>query len=81
MIDNVAKKAIETVKKFNEDNRFRDCGRINNAIDVVLALVDKQEQENKLLKLKLKQLKFTRDLLSEHWDEIFEDNEDENEDI
>lgn len=81
MLTEIDKNAIEVVKKFNKENRFRDCGVVNNSIDLLLALVNKQEKENKVLKLKLKQLKRTRDLLSENWDLIFNDNEDEENDI
>ena len=51
------KKAIEIVKQFNNENRYRDCGRINNAIDTVIRLAEKLEQEkekNKALKEGLK---------------------------
>lgn len=81
MLTEIDKNAIKVVKKFNKENRFRDTGIINNSIDLLLALVDKQEKENKDLKLKLKQLRQTRDLLSENWDLIFNDNEDEDTDI
>ena len=81
MLSKIDKNAIEVVKKFNEENRFRDTGIINNSIDLLLALVNKQDKENQVLKLKLKQLKRTRDLLSENWDLIFNDNEDEDIDI
>lgn len=81
MLTEIDKNAIKVVKKFNKENRFRDTGIINNSIDLLLALVNKQENENKVLKLKLKQLRQTRDLLSENWDLIFNDNEDEDTDI
>lgn len=81
MLSKIDKNAIEVVKKFNKENRFRDTGIINNSIDLLLALVNKQYKENQVLKLKLKQLKRTRDLLSENWDLIFNDNEDEDIDI
>ena len=80
MLSQIDKNAIEVVKKFNKENRFRDTGIINNSIDLLLALVNKQENENKVLRLKLKQLKRTRDLLSENWDLIFNNDEDEDED-
>lgn len=35
------KEAIEMVRKFNEENRFRDCGRLNNAIDIVIELAER----------------------------------------
>lgn len=81
MLSKIDKNAIEVVKKFNKENKFRDTGIINNSIDLLLALVNKQYKENQVLKLKLKQLKRTRDLLSENWDLIFNDNEDEDIDI
>lgn len=81
MLSKIDKNAIEVVKKFNKENRFRDTGIINNSIDLLLALVNKQDKENQVLKLKLKQLKRTRDLLSENWDLIFNDNEDEDTDL
>lgn len=81
MLTEIDKNAIEVVKKFNKENRFRDTGIINNSIDLLLTLVNKQEKENEVLRLKLKQLKQTRDLLSENWDLIFNDNEDEDTDI
>lgn len=64
MLSEIDKNAIEVVKKFNKENRFRDTGKINNSIDLLLALVNKQEKENKVLKLKLKKLRQARDLLS-----------------
>lgn len=33
-------KAIEIVKKFNKENRYRDCGRINNAIDTLIYIAE-----------------------------------------
>lgn len=33
-------KAIEIVKKFNKENRYRDCGRINNAIDMLIYVAE-----------------------------------------
>ena len=81
MLSEIDKNAIEVVKKFNKENRFRDTGIINNSIDLLLALVNKQEKENEVLRLKLRQLKRTRDLLSGNWDLIFNDNEDEDTDI
>lgn len=48
---------IKIVKEFNKNNRFRDCGRLNNAIDHVLAereinkeKIDKLEKINRILK-------------------------------
>ena len=43
------KKAIEIVKEFNKNNRFRDCGQVNNAINTLLSLVE--EQQHKIEKL------------------------------
>ena len=80
-MNDIVKKAMKEVANFNKKNRFRDCGHINNAIDVVLAYIEKQEAENNSLKVKLKQLKRTRDLLSENWNLIFNDNEEEDSDI
>lgn len=37
--------AIEIVKKFNKENRYRDGGKINNAIDIV---VEMAEETNKI---------------------------------
>lgn len=34
------KKAIEIVKKFNMQNRYRDGGKINNAIDTVIEMAE-----------------------------------------
>lgn len=81
MLSKIDKNAIKVVKKFNKENRFRDTGIINNSIDLLLALVNKQDKENDVLRLKLKHLKRTRDLLSENWDLIFNDTEGEDEDI
>lgn len=36
------KEAIEIVKQFNKENRYRDCGRTNNAIDKVIEMAEKQ---------------------------------------
>ena len=41
---------IKIVKEFNEKNRFRDCGIINNAIDHVLA--EMKEDKKKIADLK-----------------------------
>lgn len=35
------KEAIETVRKFNEENKFRDMGKLNNAIDMVIELAER----------------------------------------
>ena len=37
-------RAIEEVKKFNQENRFRDCGTLNNSIDIVLNLLSKKDK-------------------------------------
>lgn len=34
------KEAIKIVKEFNKENRFRDCGRLNNAIDTVIRIAE-----------------------------------------
>ena len=54
---NVAiKESIEIVKKFNKENRYRDCGRINNAIDTLIYAAEnsipKQKVKDKLEELK-----------------------------
>lgn len=43
------KKAIEIVKEFNKENKFRDCGRLNNAIDIVIRMA---EGKNKIEMIK-----------------------------
>lgn len=54
---NVAiKESIEIVKKFNKENRYRDCGRINNAIDTLIYAA-----ENSILKQKIKDKLETRE--------------------
>lgn len=40
------KEAIEIVKKFNENNRFRDGGKVNNSIDVVLQALEELQKES-----------------------------------
>ena len=40
---------INIVKEFNEKNRFRDCGRLNNAIDHILE--EREEDKKKINKL------------------------------
>lgn len=49
-------KAIEIVKKFNKENRYRDCGRINNAIDTLIYIAEnsipKQVVKDKIEELK-----------------------------
>ncbi len=41
---------IKIVKEFNEKNRFRDCGIINNAIDHVLAEIEEDKKTIRNLK-------------------------------
>lgn len=38
---------IKIVKEFNQRNRFRDCGRLNNAIDHIL---EEREEDKKKIK-------------------------------
>ena len=40
---------IKIVKEFNQRNRFRDCGRLNNAIDHILA--EREEDKKKIEEL------------------------------
>ena len=47
---NNIEKDIKIVKEFNEKNRFRDCGRLNNAIDHILA--EREEDKKAIDKLK-----------------------------
>lgn len=42
---------INIVKEFNEKNRFRDCGRLNNAIDHILE--EREEDKKKIDKLQV----------------------------
>lgn len=35
------KEAIEIVRKFNEENKFKDMGKLNNAIDIVIELAER----------------------------------------
>lgn len=42
---------IKIVKEFNEKNRFRDCGRLNNAINHVLA--EREEDKKKIAELEV----------------------------
>lgn len=44
------KEAIKIVKEFNKENRFRDCGKLNNAIDIVIRMA---EGKNKIEKIEL----------------------------
>lgn len=42
--------AQEIVKNFNEKNRFRDCGKLNSAIDTVLKALDNSISKDKVRK-------------------------------
>lgn len=46
------KEDIKIVKEFNEKNRFRDCGRLNNAIDHILE--EREEDKKKIEELEEK---------------------------
>lgn len=35
---------IKIVKEFNEKNRFRDCGRLNNATDNILEEIEENKK-------------------------------------
>jgi hypothetical protein len=37
-------KAIAEVSKFNQNNRFRDCGTLNNSIDIILKSLAKKDR-------------------------------------
>lgn len=50
------KEDIKIVKEFNEKNRFRDCGRLNNAIDHILE--EREEDKKKIKELEEHQQKF-----------------------
>lgn len=41
---------IKIVEKFNKENRFRDCGKINNAIEHILSDYKRVLKENEILK-------------------------------
>lgn len=47
--------AIEKVKKFNQEHRFRDCGELNTSIDTVLRLAEsyKNDKNNAFIMKKL----------------------------
>ena len=47
---------IKIVKEFNQRNRFRDCGRLNNAIDHILE--EREEDKKKIKELEEHQQKF-----------------------
>lgn len=64
---NVAiKESIEIVKKFNKENRYRDCGRVNNAIDALIFVAENSIPVQKV-KDKIEEIK-----------EDYEDSKDEN---
>ena len=44
---------IKIVKEFNQKNRFRDCGRVNNAIDHILIEIEQDKKRIKELEVKL----------------------------
>lgn len=41
--------AIKNVRKFNQENRYRDCGKINNSIDMVLQALENSIPKEKVL--------------------------------
>lgn len=43
-------KAIKIVRKFNIENRFRDCGVLNNSIETVLKALEEKDKEIETLK-------------------------------
>lgn len=45
--------AIRTVRKFNQENRYRDCGKINNSIDMVLRNLEYYKREYEVLQLQM----------------------------
>lgn len=45
-------KAIKIVRKFNIENRFRDCGVLNNSIETVLKALEQKDKEIQELKEK-----------------------------
>ena len=57
------KKAIENVKKFNIENRYRDCGVINTSIDIVLDLAEKYINSKEKINRRIKELKQTSEIL------------------
>lgn len=42
--------AKEIIKEFNEKNRFRDCGKLNNAIDTALKALDNSISKDEVRK-------------------------------
>ena len=47
---------IKIVAKFNKENRFRDCGKLNNAIDNLINSYEEHKKENEELRNKVKEL-------------------------
>lgn len=47
---------IKIVAKFNKENRFRDCGKLNNAIDNLINSYEEHKRENGELRNKVKEL-------------------------
>lgn len=47
MKENSVEEDIEIVEKFNKENRFRDCGKINNAIEHILSDYKRVQEEFK----------------------------------
>ena len=66
MLNKDEKEAKEIIKKFNLENRFRDCGKLNNAIDIVLNLITKLQKENEE---KDKQIDLMAEYMEENMDE------------
>lgn len=62
--------AKEIVKDFNEKNRFRDCGKLNSAIDTVL----KALREDELIIDRVKNIKdrLAYDI-TYNWDNVLDD--------
>ncbi|MCI9245544.1 MAG: hypothetical protein HFJ30_00075 [Clostridia bacterium] len=60
--------AIKNVRKFNQENRYRDCGKINNSIDMVL-----QALENFIPKEKVEK---GIDRIEDYFDRLNEPDED-----
>lgn len=50
---------IKIVAKFNKENRFRDCGKLNNAIDNLINSYEEHKKENGELREKVKKLEET----------------------
>lgn len=43
--ENSIEEDIKIVKNFNRENRYRDCGKINNAIDNVVSRLERQQKQ------------------------------------